>query len=152
MISQIIKAAPINFLRCQWSIKWKMVLRIYKALLLTLFDPFKYLLSVECSDDAPLAKHQAANKGVAAESHNQWNFQTDVCCFFIAALCQVTVIAGKSVNKAACWDSRENSHQTLQLHAALFTAHWCHSSVRLVRSDDRQDRQGQRLVLSLQGD
>lgn len=128
MISQIIKAAQIKSLRCQWSIKWKMLLRIYKALLLTLFDPFKYLLSGKCSDDALLAKHQTANKGVVAESSNRClagNFQTDVCPFFIVAVCQVIVNVGKPVNKTACWDSQENFHQTLQLHATLFTAHWC---------------------------
>lgn len=91
MISQIIKAAQINPLQCQWSLKWKMLLRIYKALLLTLFDPFKYLLSVECSDDALLAKHQTANKGVAAERSIRClagHFQTDVCPFFIVAGCK----------------------------------------------------------------
>lgn len=93
-----------------------MLLQIYKALLLTLFDPFKYLLSLECSDDALQTKHQTANKGVAAKSSN-WclagNFQTNVCPFFIVAGCQVIVNPGKPVNKAACWISRENSHQTL---------------------------------------
>lgn len=58
---------------------------IYKALLLTLFHPFKYLFSGKCSDDALLAKHQTANKGVVAESSNRClagNFQTNVCPFF----------------------------------------------------------------------
>lgn len=44
---------------------------------------------------------------------------------FLLLPCVRWLWTGKPVNKAACWDSQENFHQTLQLHATLFTAHWC---------------------------
>lgn len=72
----------------------------------TLFDPFKYLLSVKCFvHDALLAKR------LTAESGRQNLSNVNV----------VNVNPGKPENKVACWDFRESSSRSAA-RVALFTA------------------------------
>lgn len=124
MISQIIKAAQVNFMQCQWSIKRKMLLRIYKALLLTLFVPFAFSWMIwRCTAG------QASNSKQKSGCRKQQSVlgrKLSNRCLLLFHCCPVSGdCKGKLVNKTACWYSWENSHQTLQLHAALFTARWC---------------------------
>lgn len=96
------KAARVNSSWCQWSIKWKMLLWIYKPLLLTL-----------CS--IPLSTCFKWN--ALLMNGRKWSTEP-----FERECCEC-----EPENKVACWDCRESSSRSAA-PVALFTVPlgwWC---------------------------